>query len=64
MKIGENIRKIMDETGYSFDRLAEKSGYDRGTIMHWVKGKSIPNPYALYDLACSMGVAMERFING
>lgn len=62
--IGENIRKIMDETGYSLDTLAEKSGYDRKTIMKWTQDKTTPNPYALYDLAVSMGVTMERFING
>ncbi len=62
--IGKNLRKIMDETGYSLDTLSEKSGYDRKTILRWTQDKATPNPYALYDLAVSMGVTMERFING
>ena len=62
--IGKNIRKIMDEKGWSLERLSEKSGYDTKTILKWTHDKATPNPYALYDLAVSMGVPMERFING
>lgn len=62
--IGKNIRKIMDETGWSLERLAEKSGYNARTILKWTQEKATPSVYALYDLAVSMGVPMERFING
>ena len=62
--IGQNLRKIMDETGWSIERLSEKSGYDSKTILKWTQDKSTPNPYALYDLAVCLGVPMERLING
>ena len=62
--IRKNIRKIMDEKGWSLERLSEKSGYNSKTILRWTQDKATPNPYALYDLAVSMGVTMERFING
>ena len=62
--IGKNLRKIMDEKGWSLERLSEKSGYDAKTILKWTQDKTTPNPYALYDLAMCLGVSMERFIDG
>lgn len=62
--IGKNLRKIMDEKGWSLERLSEKSGYDAKTILKWTQDKTTPNPYALYDLAMCLGVPMERFIDG
>lgn len=58
--IGESIRKVMLETGYSYDRLGEKCGWHRNTIMRWVKGDSIPNAYAMLDMAQAMEVKVGK----
>lgn len=64
MTIGELIRNIRKEKGFTQYYLAEKMYCDRTTISKWENNKNIPRLSEIYLLCKVLNVEPTVFING
>ena len=62
MTIGESIRKIRKERGYSRERLARKLGTHHTTIVHWEWDISYPRLNTLIQLADFFDVSLDELV--
>jgi DNA-binding XRE family transcriptional regulator len=62
LRIGENIDKFRRECGWSFDKLAEKTGIDKKLILSHKHGKHKPNPKTLKEYAQAFTKELQRSI--
>ena len=62
MRVGQNIEKLKKESGWSFDKLAEKTGIDKKTILSHVHGKSKPHPKTQREYAQAFAKELNRAI--
>lgn len=56
--IYKNLRKYLKRSGLTQERLAEKIGYSRSAVNDWVAGKTVPNAYALLDIAKALKISV------
>jgi ribosome-binding protein aMBF1 (putative translation factor) len=61
-RIGKNIEKLKKECGWSFNKLAEKTGIDRTLSLSHVHGKSKPHPKTLKEYAQAFAKELARQI--
>ncbi len=62
MTIGESIRRVREEKGYSRERLARKTGLHIQTITRWEHGVSFPNLIPLLDIAKALNVSLDELV--
>ena len=60
--IGDNIKRLMKENGYTQKQLAMRSGCTEASISRYVNNEREPNIKALKNLAISLGVAVDELI--
>jgi ribosome-binding protein aMBF1 (putative translation factor) len=60
MRIGQNIEKLKKECGWSADKLADKTGIDKKSILSHMHGKSKPNPKTLKEYAQAFSKELNR----
>ncbi|MEI6177141.1 MAG: helix-turn-helix transcriptional regulator [Verrucomicrobiota bacterium] len=58
----DTMKKERARLEISQDRLATKSGVDRGTISRFERLERIPSILALYDLAEALGTPLHKFV--
>ncbi len=51
IRLGENIRRIRKEAGYTQEQLAEALGVTAGAVHKWERGKAVPELELLVDIA-------------
>ena len=51
----EKLTEYRIESGFSYDRLAEKTGYSSSTICRWYKGQGVPSLDEIEVLCDAMG---------
>lgn len=61
MNLGENIRKIRLEKGYSIMKIRELTGLSKSTISDLENDKSSPTVETLQKIADALGVSVEDF---
>ena len=57
MTVGEEIKRLRNEKGFSTTKLAEMSGVSKGYISQFENDKFKPSPEILLKLASSLGVS-------
>ena len=60
--IGENIKRLLKENGYTQKDLAKRTGLTESTISHYVNNQREPNLEALKRLALALGVSVDELI--
>ena len=56
--VGDNLKRIMKRKMWTQARLAEAIGWSENAVQQWVNNKTIPNAYAMLDIAEAMGVSI------
>lgn len=56
MQIGEKIKMLMDEKGWTIYRLAKVTGYSQSTVARWVNGEGVPQKMTMVRIAEAFGV--------
>lgn len=59
MQIGEKIKMLMDEKGWTIYRLAKVTGCSQSTVARWVNGEGIPQKQTIVRIAKVFGVSSE-----
>ena len=62
MTIGQSIRTIREEKGYSRQRLVNKSKVPYYSIRAWEKDICIPNILSMIDIADALGVSLDELV--
>lgn len=62
MTIGESIRKVREERGYSRERLARQIGVHRLTILKWEQGVSRANIDDVIAIADLFRVSLDELV--
>ena len=62
MTIGESIRKVREERGYSRERLARQIGVHRMTVLKWEYGISRANIEAIIAIADVFRVSLDELV--
>jgi transcriptional regulator with XRE-family HTH domain len=60
--VGENIDRVRKECGWSFDKLAEKTGIDKKSILSRVNKGTKPHPATLRIYAQAFTRELQRTI--
>ena len=61
--IGENIRYLRKQAGYSQEHLARKMNIKQASVSNWESGKTNPDMKSLAQLAQIFDVPMEFFLS-
>ena len=56
--IGDNIKRIMKRKMWTQKRLAEAIGWSENAVQNWTSGKTVPNAYAVWDIAKALNVSV------
>lgn len=56
--VGDNLKRIMKRKMWTQARLAEAIGWSENAVQQWVNNKTIPNAYAMLDIAEAMGISI------
>lgn len=56
--VGDNLKRIMKRKMWTQKRLAEAIGWSENAVQQWVNNKTIPNAYAMLDIAEAMGISI------
>lgn len=56
--VGDNIKRIMKRKMWTQAKLAEAIGWSENAVQQWVNNKTIPNAYAMLDIAEAMGISI------
>lgn len=62
MKIGEKLKKLRTEKGYSLEFVARSIGTSFMTVRNWEVGKSNPRSTALKKISDFYGVTVEYLL--
>ena len=62
MTIGQSIRKIREEKGYSRQKLVNKSKVPFYSIRAWEKDICVPNVLSMIDIADALGVSLDELV--
>ena len=64
MSIGEVIKQVRSEKGFSQEVMAEKVGVSRQTLSNWETGKSYPDITNVIALSDAYGVTLDSLLKG
>lgn len=59
MQIGEKIKMLMDEKGWTIYRLAKVTGCSQSTVARWVNGEGVPQKMTMVRIAEAFGVSVS-----
>ena len=59
-RFGINLKKELEQKGYTQMELAGCIGVSRMAVSRWVSGKQEPNIFDAYRIAKELGVTLER----
>ena len=62
MTIGQSMRKIREDKGYSRQKLENESGVPFNSIIKWERDAHLPNILALIDIADALGVTLDELV--
>lgn len=62
--VGERIKRIRLEMGYTTRELAEKLGASKGTVSKWENGHYLPNNKRLTDIAFYGQISVNELLTG
>lgn len=57
---GENLRRIMQERGYSVTKLSQVSGVGKSSISQYLSGKNIPTKERIVVIAKTLGCTVDE----
>ena len=60
MNIGETIKRLMKEQGYTLEMLSDRIGWSTSAIIDWRKGRTAPSSLAMWEMAQVFGVSMDE----
>lgn len=60
--IGKNIKRLMQDNGYTQKQLAMRSGCTESAISRYISDKREPNVRVLKNLAIALGVTVDELI--
>lgn len=60
---GDNLRGLMEERGYSQERLAHETGLSKGTISRYVNKQRVPTIRALNNICYVLNCSMDELAN-
>ena len=63
IKLGESIRKLRKESGFTQEQLAEALGVTTGAVHKWESGKATPELEMLVDLAEFFETSVDAMLN-
>ena len=63
MSIGEKIRKIRGDLGYSQEKLSELVKVSRQTISNWELDETLPNTEQLVSLSKVLKISIDELVN-
>lgn len=63
MRLGENIRKLREEKGFTQQQLADKMYVSRQTVCRWENGSRCPDLIMAKKLADEFDVTMDDLIS-
>ena len=59
---GMKLKQLMDEQGFTCERLARRLDVSHQTVSAWRTGYRMPRPKKLKELARIFGVSMEELV--
>ena len=62
--LGDNIRELRKQKGYSQETLAQQLNVVRQTVSKWEKGLSVPDAQMLENMAELFGVPVSALLGG
>ena len=62
MTIGQAMRTVREEKGYSRQKLVNKSKVPLYSIVAWERDKCIPNVLSMIDIADALGVSLDELV--
>lgn len=60
--IGNNIKRLMKENGYTQKQLAIRSGCTEGAISRYVSNEREPKVRILKNIAIALGVTVDELV--
>lgn len=57
-----NLKSLMDEVGYSQQKLAQEAKIDRSTISKYLNGTRMPSVRALNNIAIALNCTIDELI--
>lgn len=63
-KIGDMIRSLRKEKGFTQEQLAERFGVARRTVSRWETGRNLPDLSLLIEMADFFGVSLRELLDG
>ncbi len=63
-KIGDMIRLLRKEKGFTQEQLAERFGVSRRTVSRWETGRNLPDLSLLIEMADFFGVSLRELLDG
>jgi len=64
VSLSENLKKLMEEKGFSFNQLAKKSGVTASTIKTWAQGSQPRDLNQVRNVAKVLEVGFEYLVFG
>jgi transcriptional regulator with XRE-family HTH domain len=61
-RIARNLARLRGARGFTFDRLAKKSGVSKGMLVQIEQGKTNPSIATLCRIANSLGITISRMV--
>lgn len=62
MTIGERLKSLRQEKGYSQDKLAQQLLLSRQTIINWEKDRTVPDSDNLARLSAFYGISVDELL--
>lgn len=62
LTFSERLRKTMQDLGLNQARLCEMTGRSKGSVCQYLSGKQIPTEETMKDMAVSLGLDPEYFL--
>ena len=63
IRLGESIRKLRKEKGYTQEKLAEVLGVTPGSVYKWEADKAVPEIEMLVDIAEFFETSVDAMLN-
>lgn len=64
MTIGEKLRLLKRESGYTLVKIEEESGIPTAVFCGYMSGRRRPALWAAVDLARTFGITVEQLLDG
>lgn len=62
VKVGQNIRNAIDESGYSVSDVAGMLFMSNQALYQCIKGDNLPSLPTIYAMSCILGVTIDNLV--